>query len=138
MLNLIPQGIGVFLLSTKAGGLGINLTSADVVVFFDISFNPQVERQAEDRVHRLGQEKAVKVIKLITEDSIEENILKMANQKKELNDVMLIEGSYTAAKNHSQTKQMLSIFEDLFKQSSKDAGKKSKPVHVFSVDDDNE
>lgn len=51
------QDISVFLLSTLAGGVGINLTSADVVVFYDISFNPSVERQAEDRTHRLGQEK---------------------------------------------------------------------------------
>ncbi len=47
----------MFLLSTLAGGVGINLTSADTVIFYDISFNPSIERQAEDRTHRLGQEK---------------------------------------------------------------------------------
>ena len=51
----------LFLLSTRAGGVGINLTAADTVVFYDISFNPQVDRQAEDRCHRIGQDKFVTV-----------------------------------------------------------------------------
>lgn len=55
------QDITVFLLSTRAGGVGINLTAADTAIFYDISFNPQVDRQAEDRCHRLGQEKEVTV-----------------------------------------------------------------------------
>ncbi|KAI9364554.1 SNF2 family N-terminal domain-containing protein [Pilaira anomala] len=75
------QDIDVFLLSTKAGGFGINLTSANVVVLYDLDFNPQNDRQAEDRAHRVGQTKDVRIIKLISEDSVEEYILKMANMK---------------------------------------------------------
>lgn len=79
----------MFLLSTLAGGVGINLASANTVIFYDISFNPSVEKQAEDRVHRLGQTRDVTVTKLITKDSIEENILKLSMDKKKFNEVAL-------------------------------------------------
>ncbi len=88
------RSVFIFLLSTRAGGLGINLATADTAVFYDISFNPQVDRQAEDRCHRLGQEKQVRIFKLIAEGSIDEHMLKMAVEKKELNDVVLEEGDY--------------------------------------------
>ncbi|ORE14519.1 helicase of the snf2 rad54 family [Rhizopus microsporus] len=75
------ESIPVFLLSTKAGGFGINLTSANVVILYDLDFNPQNDKQAEDRAHRVGQTKDVTVIKLICKNSIEEYILKMADIK---------------------------------------------------------
>ncbi|GAM25678.1 hypothetical protein SAMD00019534_088530 [Acytostelium subglobosum LB1] len=86
--------IPVFLLSTLAGGLGINLTCANVVIFYDLSFNPQVDRQAEDRAHRIGQTKDVYVHKLIVDESVDTTILEMCTNKKELNDTVLEEGSY--------------------------------------------
>jgi len=76
------NNIFIFLLSTRAGGLGVNLTSADTVIFYDISYNPQVDRQAEDRCHRLGQTKIVTIYKLIVMDSCENHILDMATEKK--------------------------------------------------------
>jgi SNF2 family DNA or RNA helicase len=87
----------VFLLSTRAGGLGINLTSATRVIFYDSGFNPQVERQAEDRCHRLGQEKVVTVHRLVLQKSIDEDILQLASEKTRLNDMMLEEGNFVAA-----------------------------------------
>lgn len=84
----------VFLLSTLAGGVGINLISANIVIFYDISFNPHVDKQAEDRCHRIGQSKNVKIYKLITNNSVEEHMLSMAEEKKELNDIILNEGKY--------------------------------------------
>ncbi|ORE05176.1 hypothetical protein BCV72DRAFT_209837 [Rhizopus microsporus var. microsporus] len=75
------ESIPVFLLSTKAGGFGINLTSANIVILYDLDFNPQNDKQAEDRAHRVGQTKDVTVIKLICKNSIEEYILKMADIK---------------------------------------------------------
>lgn len=75
--DLIP----VFLLSTKAGGFGINLVVANNVIIFDQSFNPHDDRQAEDRAHRVGQEKEVLVTKLITRNTIEENMLQLAQNK---------------------------------------------------------
>eukprot|EP00794_Sanderia_malayensis_P000180 gene180-793_t len=75
------DNIFVFLLSTKAGGLGINLTSANVVILHDIDFNPYNDKQAEDRCHRVGQQRNVTIYKLISKDTIEEGILKCANNK---------------------------------------------------------
>ena len=77
-------GVPLFLLSLKAGGLGINLTAADYVVIFDPWWNPAVERQAVDRSHRIGQKKPVFVYRLITRESIEERILTLQDQKRAL------------------------------------------------------
>ncbi|XP_044052564.1 SWI/SNF-related matrix-associated actin-dependent regulator of chromatin subfamily A containing DEAD/H box 1A [Siniperca chuatsi] len=80
--------IFVFLLSTRAGGLGINLTSANVVVLHDIDCNPYNDKQAEDRCHRVGQTKTVQVIKLISKDSIEDCILQLGQKKLKLEQDM--------------------------------------------------
>ncbi|KFV11511.1 SWI/SNF-related matrix-associated actin-dependent regulator of chromatin subfamily A containing DEAD/H box 1, partial [Tauraco erythrolophus] len=82
------MGIFVFLLSTKAGGLGINLTSANVVILHDIDCNPYNDKQAEDRCHRVGQTREVKVIKLISKGTIEESMLKISQQKLKLEQDM--------------------------------------------------
>ena len=81
----------VFLIMLKAGGTGLNLTGADVVIHLDLWWNPQVENQATDRVHRIGQKKVVEVIKLITKGTIEEKILELQQKKKQLAD-SIIEG----------------------------------------------
>ena len=65
----------VFLIMLKSGGTGLNLTSASVVIHLDLWWNPQAENQATDRVHRIGQEKVVEVVKLIAKGTIEEKIL---------------------------------------------------------------
>ncbi|XP_015251112.1 PREDICTED: SWI/SNF-related matrix-associated actin-dependent regulator of chromatin subfamily A containing DEAD/H box 1 [Cyprinodon variegatus] len=80
--------IFVFLLSTRAGGLGINLTSANVVILHDIDFNPYNDKQAEDRCHRVGQTRTVQVIKLISKDSIEDCILQLGHKKLKLEQDM--------------------------------------------------
>lgn len=81
----------VFLISLKAGGTGLNLTSADVVIHFDPWWNPQVENQATDRTHRIGQKKVVEVIKLIAKGTIEEKIVELQSKKQLLSD-KIIEG----------------------------------------------
>ena len=73
--------IFAFLLSTRAGGLGITLTGADTVIFYDNDWNPTADQQATDRCHRLGQTKPVTVNRLITKGTIEERMLNIANQK---------------------------------------------------------
>lgn len=83
--------INVFMISTKAGGLGINLTSADTVIIHDIDSNPFNDKQAEDRCHRVGQTKEVKIIRLITKDTIEIKMRKMALEKLKLEDKMGME-----------------------------------------------
>ena len=74
--------IPVFLISLHAGGTGLNLTGADTVIHFDPWWNPAVENQATDRAHRIGQKKKVCVVKLISEDSVEERVLKLQEKKK--------------------------------------------------------
>jgi len=76
----------IFLISLKAGGVGLNLVAADTVIHYDPWWNPAVENQATDRAYRIGQEKAVFVYKLIVEHSIEEQILKLQEKKKELQE----------------------------------------------------
>ncbi len=81
--------VAVFLISLKAGGVGLNLTTADTVIHYDPWWNPAVEQQATDRAHRLGQEKAVFVYRLIVAGSIEEKILALQDKKSHLIDAVL-------------------------------------------------
>ncbi|EAA21734.1 chromodomain-helicase-DNA-binding protein, CHD-1-related [Plasmodium yoelii yoelii] len=81
----------VFLLSTKAGGLGINLTSADTVIIYDSDWNPQNDLQAGARAHRIGQTKTVQIYRLVTKDSIEQTILERAKVKMVL-DTLVVQG----------------------------------------------
>tara|TARA_R110002153_G_scaffold166870_4_gene319459 strand:- start:4755 stop:7958 length:3204 start_codon:yes stop_codon:yes gene_type:complete len=83
--------VPVFLISLKAGGVGLNLTAADTVIHFDPWWNPAVENQATDRAYRIGQDKPVFVYKLIIENSIEEKILQIQERKAELASALLSE-----------------------------------------------
>lgn len=83
----------VFLISLKAGGVGLNLTEADTVILYDPWWNPAVETQAADRAHRIGQDKPVFVYKLVTENTVEEKILAMQTKKRALVDGVYREGS---------------------------------------------
>jgi SNF2 family DNA or RNA helicase len=83
--------VPVFLISLKAGGVGLNLTAADTVIHFDPWWNPAVENQATDRAYRIGQDKPVFVYKLIIENSIEEKIIEIQNKKAELASALLSE-----------------------------------------------
>ena len=79
----------VFLISLKAGGTGLNLTGADVVIHYDPWWNQAVQNQATDRAHRIGQTKVVSVYKLIAKETIEEKIVKMQESKRDLADSIL-------------------------------------------------
>lgn len=101
----------LFLLTTRAGGLGINLTTADIVVLYDLDWNPQADLQAMDRAHRIGQKKQVKVYRFVTENAIEEKVLERATQKLRLDQLVIQQGrngSAAAAKNKvGETKEDL-------------------------------
>lgn len=89
--------IFVFILSTRSGGVGVNLTGADTVIFYDSDWNPTCDAQAQDRCHRIGQTRDVHIYRLISEKTIEENILKKANQKRLLGDLAIEGGNFTTA-----------------------------------------
>jgi len=86
--------IFVFLLSTRAGGLGINLTSADTVIFYDSDWNPTNDAQAMDRAHRIGQTEQVTVYRLLTKDTIEERILHRAQEKNKIQSLVIAGGKF--------------------------------------------
>lgn len=84
-----------FILSSRSGGLGINLTGADTVIFYDLDWNPAMDKQCQDRCHRIGQTRDVHIYRLVSEHTIEANILRKANQKRMLDDVVIKEGEFT-------------------------------------------
>lgn len=86
-----------FILSTRSGGIGVNLTGADTVIFYDSDWNPTMDAQAQDRCHRIGQTRDVHIYRLVSEMTVEENILKKAQQKRLLGDVAIEDGNFTTA-----------------------------------------
>ena len=99
----------VFLISLKAGGVGLNLTEADTVIHYDPWWNPAVENQATDRAHRIGQDKPVFVYKLITENTLEEKILAMQARKQ-----ALAESVYRGGKQGGELKLDMEDLQELF------------------------
>ncbi|TGZ77678.1 hypothetical protein EX30DRAFT_398375 [Ascodesmis nigricans] len=87
--------IPVFILSTRSGGLGINLTGADTVIFYDLDWNPAMDKQCQDRCHRIGQTRDVHIYRFVSEYTIESNILRKSEQKRMLDDVIIQEGDFT-------------------------------------------
>ena len=102
----------IFLLTTRAGGLGINLTSADIVVLFDSDWNPQADLQAMDRAHRIGQMKQVVVFRFVTENAIEEKVLQRAAQKLRLDQLVIQQGrAQQQAKQAASKDELLGMIQ---------------------------
>ncbi|XP_057187243.1 SWI/SNF-related matrix-associated actin-dependent regulator of chromatin subfamily A member 5 [Triplophysa rosa] len=100
----------LFMLSTRAGGLGINLATADVVIIYDSDWNPQVDLQAMDRAHRIGQKKQVRVFRFITENTVEERIVERAEMKLRLDSIVIQQGRLVdPSMNKLGKDEMLSI-----------------------------
>ncbi|KAK3755564.1 hypothetical protein QZH41_005945 [Actinostola sp. cb2023] len=97
----------IFLLSTRAGGLGLNLQAADTVVIFDSDWNPHQDLQAQDRAHRIGQEKEVRVLRLMTINSIEEKILAAARYKLNVDEKVIQAGMFNQNSTSSERKAFL-------------------------------
>ncbi|EED17707.1 SNF2 family helicase/ATPase, putative [Talaromyces stipitatus ATCC 10500] len=111
----------IFLLTTRAGGLGINLTTADIVVLFDSDWNPQADLQAMDRAHRIGQKKQVVVFRFVTEHAIEEKVLERAAQKLRLDQLVIQQGrTQQQTKNAASKDELLGMIQhgaaDVFKK----------------------
>lgn len=90
------------ILSSRAGGVGLNLTGASSVIFFDLDWNPQMDRQCMDRAHRIGQTRDVEVYKMVSEKTVEENILRRANQKSLLDETVIQGGHFTTEYQHKR------------------------------------
>ena len=102
----------LFLLTTRAGGLGINLTSADIVILFDSDWNPQADLQAMDRAHRIGQTKQVVVFRFVTENAIEEKVLERAAQKLRLDQLVIQQGrAQQPVKNAASKDELLNMIQ---------------------------
>ena len=112
------EDVFAFLLSTRAGGQGLNLTGADTVILHDVDFNPQIDRQAEDRCHRLGQTKPVTVYRLITKSTVDQNIFGMSLRKLKLDHAVLdglTSGAGAKIKQNAQERQQMgAILRELF------------------------
>ncbi|ANB11950.1 SWI/SNF catalytic subunit SNF2 [Sugiyamaella lignohabitans] len=101
-----------FLLSTRAGGLGLNLQTADTVIIYDTDWNPHQDLQAQDRAHRIGQTKEVRILRLITEDSVEEHILEKAHRKLEIDGKVIQAGKFdNKSTNEEQEAFLRSLLE---------------------------
>ncbi|MGQ0619761.1 MAG: DEAD/DEAH box helicase [Panacagrimonas sp.] len=105
------QEVPLFLISLKAGGVGLNLTAADTVIHYDPWWNPAVENQATDRAHRIGQDKPVFVYKLYTENTVEEKIAALQAVKRELADALFGEGTAGTIKLDGET--LAKLFDPL-------------------------
>lgn len=98
-----------FILSTRSGGLGLNLTGADTVIFYDQDWNPAMDKQCQDRCHRIGQTRDVHIYRLVSEHTIEANILRKASQKQMLDDVVIQEGEFTTDYFHNSTNGQITV-----------------------------
>ena len=108
LVNAFNQDeVPVFLISLKAGGTGLNLTAADVVIHYDPWWNLAAQNQATDRAHRIGQKKRVSVFRLIARDTIEEGVLKLQEQKRELNEQVVEEASSFASMSRTELIRLL-------------------------------
>lgn len=114
----------VFLLSSRAGGLGINLATADIVILYDSDWNPQVDLQAQDRAHRIGQTKPVQVYRLITQDTVEEKVVERAMMKLKLDAVVVQQGRLADKSKSLQKDEMLAMIQygadTVFRQTHED------------------
>ncbi|KRX77731.1 Helicase ssl-1, partial [Trichinella sp. T6] len=125
-----------FILSTRSGGVGVNLTGADTVIFYDSDWNPTMDAQAQDRCHRIGQTRDVHIYRLICERTIEENILLKATQKRKLGELAIDEGGFKADFFHNTNiKELFDMEESVFVRDVSDADIQQA---MSKVEDDND
>ncbi|KAF8968479.1 SNF2 family N-terminal domain-containing protein [Flammula alnicola] len=100
-----PEAPHLFLLSTRAGGLGINLVAADTVIFYDQDWNPQMDAQAQDRAHRIGQTRPVLIFRLVSAHTVETKIMQRATEKKKLEALVIAKGKFKTPAAAASTKR---------------------------------
>jgi len=125
--------ISVFMLSTGAGGAGINLAAANKVIIFDMSFNPQDDIQAENRAHRVGQTREVEVVRLVTRGTVEEQIYRLGETKMALDErvagngtaIKLADAAVEGDEKAAEGKIMDMLFNDLKKEEEEEEEEKA-------------
>lgn len=126
MFNAADSEYFCFLLSTRAGGLGLNLQTADTVIIFDSDWNPMMDLQAQDRAHRIGQTKEVRVYRLICSGSIEVKILERANRKLHIDAQVIQAGQFN---NKSSDNDRTEMLKDILRQQADDDGAQNADVN---------
>lgn len=129
MFNALDSPYFIFLLSTRAGGLGLNLTAADTVIIFDSDWNPMMDLQAQDRAHRIGQRSDVSVFRLITNSPVEEKILSRATEKLNVSELVVESGQFnkqsTDADNSLERKKLMEVLLTDFDTTQRGPSEKS-------------
>ncbi|ODV84268.1 hypothetical protein CANARDRAFT_179611, partial [[Candida] arabinofermentans NRRL YB-2248] len=129
----------VFLLSTRAGGLGLNLQTADTVIIFDTDWNPHQDLQAQDRAHRIGQKNEVRILRLITDDSIEEYILERAHQKLDIDGKVIQAGKFDQKSTSEEQEALLrQLLESEEGEKDEDEELDDNELNEILARDDNE
>jgi len=123
LFNAKDSEITVFILSTRAGGLGLNLQTADTVIIFDSDWNPHADLQAQDRAHRIGQTKSVRILRFITEKSVEEAMYARARYKLDIDDKVIQAGRFDNKSTQEEQEEFLrSILEADQEEENEEAG----------------
>ncbi|GLB36607.1 putative snf2-ATP coupling, chromatin remodelling complex [Lyophyllum shimeji] len=123
LFNAKDSEYKVFILSTRAGGLGLNLQTADTVIIFDSDWNPHADLQAQDRAHRIGQTKAVLILRFITEKSVEEAMYQRARFKLDIDDKVIQAGRFDNKSTQEEQEEFLrSILEADQEEENEEAG----------------
>ncbi|KAL0581366.1 ATP-dependent DNA helicase Snf21 [Marasmius crinis-equi] len=123
LFNAVESEFKVFILSTRAGGLGLNLQTADTVIIFDSDWNPHADLQAQDRAHRIGQTKAVLILRFITEKSVEEAMYSRARYKLDIDDKVIQAGRFDNKSTQEEQEEFLrSILEADQEEENEEAG----------------
>jgi ATP-dependent helicase STH1/SNF2 len=123
LFNAKDSEIMVFILSTRAGGLGLNLQTADTVIIFDSDWNPHADLQAQDRAHRIGQTKSVRILRFITEKSVEEAMYARARYKLDIDDKVIQAGRFDNKSTQEEQEEFLrSILEADQEEENEEAG----------------
>ncbi|KAK0456862.1 SNF2-family ATP dependent chromatin remodeling factor snf21 [Armillaria borealis] len=123
MFNAKDSEYKVFILSTRAGGLGLNLQTADTVIIFDSDWNPHADLQAQDRAHRIGQTRAVLILRFITEKSVEEAMYQRARYKLDIDDKVIQAGRFDNKSTQEEQEEFLrSILEADQEEENEEAG----------------
>lgn len=129
----------IFLLSTRAGGLGLNLTAANTVIIFDSDWNPMMDLQAQDRAHRIGQRSDVSVFRLITHSPVEEKILSRATEKLNMSELVVEAGQFDKRSvendNSLERKKMMEVLLTDFDTNTAKATTEDKTMSEFTGSD---